>query len=441
MLPERDMNFQSPITVVGNLRESYRVVKRIGWFLRAFGQEVLKTQPNASWVDAASYGRPHPGVESSGDLFEGYREEGERIPDHLRHVRKVECLGRTTRGLNLSESNFAFLLNTKVHGTTWQRDIRLVTSSRGIPCEVWQEYPQTIQMALPPQRNKCLPFYVRLAPEIFLEYATAELLDRRGFENGVQVILHANTEEMTETSLVVPLQGAITKRGEAVAHGHTPHTLRVLSAPGPDVQVLCMDGKTPLRVVLMERELAGEVWDVASPHGALVAASNLRLLESALLSGSTTVSVQADEEAFYLFLLTPSRPEMRGSLQVVDETWEPEFGLYRASGNLSLPRPQLAFSRSTVGTSFVCEAEIGPNLLDGLRDLVLCAIYEGTCAKAMLNARVISGHAFGSHLFWQIGLRDWMGEGGLLRIEFENCRKADISIRPIVKFEVEMAWR
>lgn len=211
MLPARDMNFQAPITVVGSLRESYRVVKRTGWFLRAFGQEMLGSQPNASWVSAASYGRAHPAREGTGDLFEGYHQEAEPVPDHLRHVRKVECLGRATRGLNLSESNFAFLLNTKVHGSQWQRDIRLLTNPTGIPCEVWQEYPKLIQMGLPAQRNKCLPFFIRLAPRTFLEYSTAELLDRRPFGKGVQVILHADADEMTETSLVLPRQESVRK--------------------------------------------------------------------------------------------------------------------------------------------------------------------------------------------------------------------------------------
>jgi hypothetical protein len=76
-----------------------------------------------------------------------------------------------------------------------------------------------------------------------------------------------------------------------------------------------------------------------------------------------------------------------------------------------------------------------------LRDLVLHAEYEGTSAKATLDGRLISDHAYGPYLFWEIGLRDWIGEGGLLRIEFENCRKAEVSIRPMVEFEAELCWQ
>ena len=441
MLPQRDMNFQAPITVVGNLRESYRIVKRVGWFLRAFEQEILRSQPNESWINAVSYGRPHPGLEGRADLFEGYHEETEAVPDHLRHVRKVECLGRATRGLNLSESNFAFLLNTKVHGSQWLRDIRLLTNPSGIPCEVWQEYPKLIQMGLPAQRNKCLPFYVKLAPGTFLEYSTAELLDRRPFDKGIQVILHADADEMTETSLVFPRQGEIKKRGEAMTLWQSPHTLRVLSAPGPNVQIISIDGEPPVRLVLMERKLAGEVWDVASPQGMLVAASNTCLLESRLEDKKTKVRIQANERDFDLFLLTPFSLSLSGPFTEVNEVYDLQFGLYRAWGTIPLPEPKIAFSKRKEDTSYIWEAEIKPECLAGLTDLVLCIEYEGTSAKAMLNGRLISDHAFGRYLFWEIGLRDWIGEGGLLSIEFENCRKADISIRPIVEFEAELGWK
>lgn len=59
----------------------------------------------------------------------------------------------------------------------------------------------------------------------------------------------------------------------------------------------------------------------------------------------------------------------------------------------------------------------------------------------MRDGRLTSGHAYGRHLFWEIGLRDWIVEPGLLRIEFENCRKAEISLRPIVEFEAEVSWK
>ncbi len=453
MLPDRDMNFQAPITVVGNLRESYRIVKRIGWFLRAFGSELLQSRPNRSWANAVSYGQSHPGTVSaddpgSADLFEGYHSEAGTSPDFLRHVRKVECLGRATTGLNLSESNFAFLLNTKVHGSRWLRDVHLTTNPSGIPCEVWQEYPRMVLMDLPPQRNKCLPFYVRLAPGSFLEYTTGELLDRRSFDNGVQLILHADEDEITETSLVLPRRSKIVKKCEAMAVWKSPNTLCVLSAPGPDIQIIKIEGETPVRLVLMERKLAGDVWDCDSPHGKLVAASNTRLLESSIEGNTTRMLIQTDEEDFDFFLLSPSPPSLNGPFKELGETYDPEFGLYRASGSVRLPESGIDFSRRKSDASYIWEADIKPDILKGLSDLVLYAEYEGTSARAMFNGELISDHAYGRHLFWEIGLRDWIGRAGApkdkaghLEIVFENCRKANISVKPVVEFNAHIEWR
>ena len=154
MLPPRDMNYQAPITAVGTLRESYRSIKRLGWFLRSFEQEMLTSQPAPTWMTAASYGRAHPGSEETGDLFEQYHAQGTALPDALRHVSTIKAMGRATKGLNLSESNWAFLFNISTRGTQWKRDIRLLTAPPGIPCEVWAEYPRRIQLALPPAADQ-----------------------------------------------------------------------------------------------------------------------------------------------------------------------------------------------------------------------------------------------------------------------------------------------
>ena len=91
-----NMNYQAPVTCVGTLRESYKSLKRIGWFVRSFEKELLGSHPLADWARAISYGISHPGVEQSGDLFAGY-EQGKGMPAHLPTGKPVECLGRVTR--------------------------------------------------------------------------------------------------------------------------------------------------------------------------------------------------------------------------------------------------------------------------------------------------------------------------------------------------------
>lgn len=72
MLPRANANYQAPVSCVGTLRNSYRAVKRIGWFVRAFEQELLRSQPESDWAKVYSHGTPHPGVNIGGDLFAGY---------------------------------------------------------------------------------------------------------------------------------------------------------------------------------------------------------------------------------------------------------------------------------------------------------------------------------------------------------------------------------
>ena len=82
MLPERDMNYQAPITAAGTLRESYRAIKRIGWFLRAFGDEFLRSKPHAVLAARLSpTGKParaarRPGTSSSNTTRKGASRMG-----------------------------------------------------------------------------------------------------------------------------------------------------------------------------------------------------------------------------------------------------------------------------------------------------------------------------------------------------------------------------
>jgi hypothetical protein len=91
--------------------------------------------------------------------------------------------------------------NVKNHGTHWLRDVRVLTNSAKLACEVHQEYPKRVQMELPPGTTKIMPFFVRVAPKTFLEYSTATLLDRRQFGDSVQVIAFATLDETIETGV------------------------------------------------------------------------------------------------------------------------------------------------------------------------------------------------------------------------------------------------
>ncbi|MBI4025229.1 MAG: beta-galactosidase [Verrucomicrobia bacterium] len=444
MLPARDVNFQSPITVVGALRESYRACKRLGWMLRSFEQEILKSEPNSQWATATSYGKPHPGAARGGDLFESYHRAEPAVDPSLAHVRKVEAAGRCTRGLNLSETNFLILRNAHIHGSSWLRDIRIETSPRGIPCETFREYPVRIQLSLPPQRSKILPFYVRIQPRTFLEYSTAELLDRRAFgANASQLILHADANETVETAVVAERSCPVRVRGECVPLWETPNTVTLIARPGATMQINVLELERRVRIIHLERELAGDAWELESPDGKLVALSNLCILDSTCEGSPSTAGralVQTQGEDFHLWLLTPRPPEISGPGLSIEATYDAEFGLYEAFGRIQFPAKTLSWTKRRKGRLLHWETRISPAFLDGARDVALRLQYQGACARAYLDGRLISDHYFGRFLTWEIGLRDWVRADGALRLEFEDTREVDLKIVPIIESDWQIAW-
>jgi hypothetical protein len=458
MLPPRDMNFQAPLTAVGTMREAYRSIKRIGWFLRSFEQEMLTSQPSPGWLSAVSYGQAHPGSDEIGDLFQQYHAQGKEIPDALQHISSIKSLGRATRGLNLSESNWAFLFNISTRGTQWKRDVRLVTGRSGLACEVAAEYPRRTQLSLPPQRSKCLPFFVKLEEGCFLEYSTAEPLDRRPFGDGTQLVLFADADETVETRLVLPSQPPSPARGGGQGGGESPrrrsirstgsvlplwespNTLLLLGVPGENMSVTTLEGPRPLRVVHLERRLAGWVWDLAGPGGNRVAATNLALLESNESGGETTARVQITEPEIFFHLLTDREPVVGLPELELTGSYDAEAGLYSASGRAQLPPVELTWTKRREGELWIWETEVAPALLDSLAELILHTEYDGDCARAFLDGRLISDHYLGRWQYWELGLKNWLHAPGKLRLEFERTRHADLRLMPVVETEMRVRW-
>jgi hypothetical protein len=440
MTAEANMNYQAPVTAVGTLRESYKALKRIGWFVRAFEQDLLRSQPNLGWAKAASYGIPHPGVELGGDLFEGYEKEKESS-SHLAHVKKVEALGRSTTGLNLSESNFLFMRNVKNHGTHWLRDVRVLTNSAKLACEVHQEYPKRVQMELPPGTTKIMPFFVRVAPKTFLEYSTATLLDRRQFGDSVQVIAFATPDETIETRFAVPAHGEVKCSEGMLAIWESPTTVTVIGTPCSEIRVATIPSPVPVRYVLMDQKMAGEVWDIESPSGALVAASNLNILSSSCDGKASTVNYESSEFDFYLYLLAPESPEISGDFVNFSGEYDAANGIYRGFGKLKTTLPVIDFVRRKNNSQLILEAEVNPEMLNGCEELFLHCEFDGSYGKAFLDDKLISDHSFGRFLFWEIGLRDWLKKPSKLRIVCDDCRQIDVKVKPVINSNFIIKWK
>ncbi|WP_288514282.1 beta-galactosidase [uncultured Victivallis sp.] len=437
MIPHRDMNFQAPISCTGTLRDSYRGLKRLGWFLRSFETEILKTHPDPDWCTLRAFGSAHPGENpQSGDLFDGYGREipAEAAAARALPGRKVEALARVTTGLNLSDSNFIFARNVSNIHAGWKRDVRIATTPNRLASEVFQEYPKLVQLELPPQTTKILPFFVKLKERCFLDHSTATLLDRRGYGNAVQLIAFATTDEFTESSFVLPDADPVRATPGLLIKRHSPNLVSAVGSPSRGIEAAEFGGKDGVRFILVDTERAGECCDIAE----YAAFSSMQILESVRSGENVRISALCDRDFFTLDILSPHPLELHcGEAEVrLQET--PGFGIRSFSGNLPGHRaPELSFHRSRAGNDLVLETVVTPDMLRDAADLVLEAVYDGEYGQAFLDGRLISDHYYGKFLVWEIGLAAWSRRSGAerLTLRIPGGRNCEIKIRLLRKYE------
>lgn len=415
MLPEKNMNYQAPLSVVGRRRDSYYALKRIGWFLRSFGTELLGSSPDESWAKVRSFGIPHPGVSDGGDLFANY-ETTRNEEQTAQTVGEVPHLARITKGLNLSESNFLFMKNVSNLGSGWKRDIRVMVSPSKLACEVWSEYPKKTQMEMPPQTMKTMPFFVRLCKGNFLEYSTAELFDRRRFGGKTQVVLCESDEVMTETRLVIPSTENVRSAGNVLVLKESPNSLTLIAKPERSPIVVDTD---ELRIVLVTKRYAERLWDV----GASFAWSDC------LLTGNDKeIACRTETEDFCMEWMVENRPVYSSGLLEAEESYDEARGIYRLSGKFALPKPELTWKRTYVGDDLVLTTKVSPALLEGASDVVLTMQHDGMIGKAFLNGKLISDHSFGRFLPWEIGLTGELTGEAELKIVCQRATGCQVAL-------------
>lgn len=407
MLPAKNMNYQAPISVVGRFRKSYYAVKRTGWFLRSFGQELLKSSPSDNWAKVRYTGIAHPGEKNGGDLFNNY--DTIRSEEQTDTTDQIKYQARTTKGLNLSESNFLFLRNASNLGSSWKRDVKVLVTPSKLACEVFQEYPKKTQLEMPPQTLKTMPFFVRLAKGNFLEYSTAELLDKREFNGKTQVVLCDSNEIMTETRLVLPSVENIRTAGNVLVMKESPNTVTLIAKMERFPIIVETDD---LRLVLMEKHYAEELWDI----GSFFAHS-----ETPLSGTEKEIKCLTETEDFCMEWMTPQKPQFESGLNNAEESYDPERSIYRISGTFDWKTPEIAWKKSYSGEDIIMTAQVGPELLENCKDVVLTLHHDGMIGYAYLDGKLVSDHAYGKFLPWEIGLRGIAETAGELKIV---CTKA-----------------
>jgi len=406
-LPERNMNYQAPISVVGRCRDSYWKLKRIGWFLRSFQQEILHSAPDADWATVRVCGLSYPGAKDAGDLFEGYGKRHEENGQMAENI--LPAMGRVTTGLNLSESNFLVIRNFSNNGSQWKRGVRILASPSHLGSEVWQEYPRKTQLDLPPNTTKIMPFFVRVCPRYFIDYSTAELLDRREINGKTQVVLCESDEVMTETRLTHPQDAEFVTCGNVLALKESPNMTTLIARP--ERRPIVVENER-VRVVLVTKDYAEHLWDV----GETFAWSN------AEISGSLKGMVcTAERQDFAMELMTCKPLKLVEGLENPIETFDERRGIYRLAGTFNMTMPVLEWKRNMEGENLVLTAEFKPEMLADVEEVIVTAEHDGTFAQAYLNDVLVSDHAYGKFLPWEISLRDLPQVPGTLKL---ICRDA-----------------
>jgi hypothetical protein len=259
----------------------------------------------------------------------------------------------------------------------------------------------------------------------------------------MQVILFSREDATTETRFVLPQTCRTRTKNGSFVNWESPCTVTVAGVPGPAMEVVTFDSPKPIRYVLMSKERAGEVWDVLSPFGQLVASTSLRFIDSMVEEGRTLATIQAQDRSFYLYLLAPKKPAFEGPFTEMQEDYDAEFGLYKATGKIDFPVPSLEFQRSHEGKDLILETELSKKILNpAFVDLCLEARFDGTLGLAYLGDELISDHAYGRFLEWEIHLRDRLAEtgAGKLRLVFRDAHHAEVEVKPVIETSATLKW-
>ncbi|MBO7741022.1 MAG: hypothetical protein J6S21_00575, partial [Victivallales bacterium] len=382
--------------------------------------ELTSSVPNRGWALVRSCGVAHPGEKpEAGDLFDGYGFGA--CGEESMKARPVESLSRINPGLNLSESNFIFMRNVSNRTREWMRDIRVQTCPDQLACEVNQEYPKLVQMELPPDKCKIMPFFLRLMPGHFLTHSTGTLLDRRSFGKGALTVIHATRDEFTESCIVTPSGEWRTMPG-LMAVPQSPNTTILVGRPAlMPVMARCGD----LLFALVSEKCAGEVWELSRDS---IAFSNLQILDAA---PDGTITARSCCEDFHFTWLSPVKKSLSGDFQELECRCDDDFCCRSIRGCFNRkPLIMPDFRRRIQDGDLILEAEITPEILDGLEELVLTVEFDGECGEAWLDDTLICDHYYGKFLPWEIGLKEWLNAPATLKIRMRECTEYKLTSHP-----------
>lgn len=423
MLPWRDMNFQAPLSKCGTIRESYKKIKRLGWFIRSFERNMLKSSPYPYWATATAVNKGQYGAEIVGDLFENYEAENIEESQRKNYVVPVESCARVTFGLNLSDSNFLFMRNVSQNQHNWLRNININCTPNRLACEIYQEYPLFAKLDMPPMSNKIMPFFVKLDKQVFLQYSTATLLDRREAGNVTQVTLWANNDEFSETAIVLPENAKITKSEDLLVIQNSPNLYTILAKVSntPKVVEFTYQEKS-LKIVLLNEFCSENVWDMGKN---IVIANDLIVTENL----SNHIDIITDKDYINGIILVTDRSLNLSSCEAkIELAKQNELGLVNFSATLPKLDKEIDFVIRQENSMMILEADIQKDILDGVEDLIVKINFNGDCGKAYFDDVLVSDHYLGKFMAWEISFVDWLKNDCKLTIELTNCSNFEYKV-------------
>ena len=153
-----------------------------------------------------------------------------------------------------------------------------------------------------------------------------------------------------------------------------------------------------------------------------------------------SVEFEAHQPGFYLQILSPQPLHISGDGINMKGEYNPESALFSGVGEVAIPEVDISFERKLIGNDLIMEADLSPEMLDGLSELSLDCDFDGTFGRAYLDEKLISDHSFGRFLRWEIGLREFLKSRAKLKLIFENAMEATVIPRAILRKEFTIVF-
>jgi hypothetical protein len=116
--------------------------------------------------------------------------------------------------------------------------------------------------------------------------------------------------------------------------------------------------------------------------------------------------------------MTEEKPRYKEGLLDPEESYDESRSLYRLTGRFDLKQPEISWKKQYSGEDIIMTAAVAPG---ELRNVILTIRHNGMIGQAYFDGKLVSDHAYGKFLPWEICLNDFPDHSGELKI---FCTKA-----------------